>query len=114
LLSSLAALTAYLAAHVKGQSDANSCSIVSGSADGANWQFQATTSGANCDTTSETKTIEDAVKKQLNWMHDNHNDVACFIMKHGSGTWTGNLRISLDGKAIASAAQCNAAKYVEI
>lgn len=41
-------------------------------------------------------------------------DVACFRMKHGSGTWTGNLRISLDGKEIASTGQCNNAKYVDI
>lgn len=99
---------------MKGQSDANSCSIVSGSANGANWQFQATTSGANCDTTSETKTLENAVEKQLNWMKSNRVDVACFRMKHGSGTWTGNLRISLDGKEIASTGQCNNAKYVDI
>ncbi|KAJ4371523.1 hypothetical protein N0V83_004742 [Neocucurbitaria cava] len=113
-VSALAALTAYLAAHVKQQSDINSCSVVSGNADGANWQFQATTSGANCDTTSETKTLNDAITKQLKWMQSQKVDVACFTMKHGSGTWTGNLRISLDGKPVASGSQCYAAAYVEI
>ncbi|KAI4921588.1 hypothetical protein J4E90_000014 [Alternaria incomplexa] len=103
----------YLAVYIKGQSDVNSCSVISGNVDGAVWQYYATTSGPKCDTTSETKTIRNAVERELKWMQANGYDAACFKMDHG-GTWEGHLKIALNGKPIASDTQCNAAKFVNL
>ncbi|CAN9090133.1 unnamed protein product [Alternaria alternata] len=103
----------YLAVYIKGQSDVNSCSVISGNVDGAAWQYYATTSGPKCDTTSETKTIENAVERELKWMQENGYDSACFKMDHG-GTWEGHLKIAFNGKPIASDTQCNSLKYIDL
>ncbi|KAL1799667.1 hypothetical protein ACET3X_000009 [Alternaria dauci] len=109
----IASLANYFAVYIKGQSQVNSCSVISGNVDGAVWQYYATTSGPKCDTTSETKTIKNAVERQLEWMHDNGYDSACFKMDHG-GTWEGHLKIAFNGKPIASDAKCNSLQYIEL
>jgi len=115
LTATLSILTVanYLAEHIKHQSDIKSCSVISGNFENAVWQYVATTSGANCDTTAQTKTIKSAVQRELEWMERNRYKSACFKMDHG-GTWEGHLKISLAGDPLASDAACNKATYIPL
>jgi hypothetical protein len=102
----------YVATHMKTQSDIDTCSVISGSADGVNWQFYVTTSGDNCDTTAQEKTLQNAVQRELEWMQKNKYDSACFKMSHG-GTWEGHLSIAVN-KPIVSSAKCDSLKYIKL
>ncbi|KAH5999046.1 hypothetical protein HBI83_224740 [Parastagonospora nodorum] len=110
---SILTIANYLAEHIKYQSEIKSCSVISGNFEDAVWQYVATTSGNNCDTTAQTKTIKNAVQRELEWMERNRYTSACFKMDHG-GTWEGHLKVSLAGVPLASDGKCNEAKYDNI
>ncbi|KAF5246304.1 hypothetical protein FAUST_1421 [Fusarium austroamericanum] len=57
------------------------------------YAYQATTSGHDCKTTAERKTILAAVKKCADILHANGVINGCCKFSHG-GTWTGHLRLT--------------------
>ncbi|KAL4739910.1 hypothetical protein BDV11DRAFT_204773 [Aspergillus similis] len=86
-----------IAAIIKSKSNQNSCSLVYGTdSDGTyveGYAYEATTSGENCDTTAEEKTILAAVEKCANKLNAQGAIRGCCTMNHG-GTWTGHLRLT--------------------
>lgn len=84
---------------IKSKSNSNSCSMIIGTdTDGIHiegFAYEATTSGSNCRTTAEKKTILAAVKKCANHLHSNGAVRGCCKFSHG-GTWTGHLRLTGD------------------
>jgi hypothetical protein len=82
---------------IKSKANANSCSMTTGTdSDGhlvEGYAYQATTSGHDCRTTAERKTILAAVKKCADWLHSHGAINGCCKFSHG-GTWTGHLRLS--------------------
>ncbi|RHZ49224.1 uncharacterized protein CDV56_105778 [Aspergillus thermomutatus] len=86
-----------IAAMIKSKSNQNSCSLVYGTdSDGTyveGYAYEATTSGENCDTTAEKKTIIAAVEKCANKLNGQGAIRGCCTMNHG-GTWTGHLRLT--------------------
>ncbi|KAH7392125.1 hypothetical protein DE146DRAFT_757869 [Phaeosphaeria sp. MPI-PUGE-AT-0046c] len=99
VISIVAPVATYISTVIKAQSDANTCGIISGSIDGVGYQYHAATTGKNCDTTSELKTIDAAVTKALNFMQTNGINQACFNMQHG-GTWRGLLQLASNERTI--------------
>ncbi|KAF3386302.1 hypothetical protein F1880_000399 [Penicillium rolfsii] len=94
-----AAFTIYsvIASLIKEKSNQNSCTLVyetdtTGSIS-EGYAFKATTTGSNCDTTAETKTILSAVEKCANALNAEGAVTGCCTMHHG-GTWHGHLRLS--------------------
>ncbi|KAL2830825.1 hypothetical protein BDW59DRAFT_158265 [Aspergillus cavernicola] len=85
--------------YVKMSSNNNSCEPVQGSQfsddgeQGINWYYYVTTSGANCDTTAESKTITEAIEKAWQEVSDRKYDYSCINLSHG-GTWHGHLAIA--------------------
>jgi hypothetical protein len=81
-----------IAAIIKSKSNQNSCSLVYDTyVEG--YAYEATTSGENCDTTAEKKTILAAVEKCANKLNAQGAIRGCCTMNHG-GTWTGHLRLT--------------------
>jgi hypothetical protein len=64
-----------------------------------NHQYHAATTGKNCDTTAETKTINNAVSRALEFMQTHNTNQACFNMQHG-GTWRGLLQVASGDRTI--------------
>ncbi|KAF7171393.1 hypothetical protein CNMCM5623_003770 [Aspergillus felis] len=99
ILAAKAGLEIYedIAAIIKSKSNQNSCSLVYGTdSDGTyveGYAYEATTSGENCDTTAEKKTILAAVEKCANKLNAQGAIRGCCTMNHG-GTWTGHLRLT--------------------
>ncbi|KAF7158694.1 hypothetical protein CNMCM5623_003858 [Aspergillus felis] len=99
ILAANAGLEIYedIAAIIKSKSNQNSCSLVYGiDSDGTyveGYAYEATTSGENCDTTAEKKTILAAVEKCANKLNAQGAIRGCCTMNHG-GTWTGHLRLT--------------------
>lgn len=77
---------------IKGLSDRNSCAHILLHVANLAIAYHATTSGNNCDTTAQTKTIRNAVKKTLTHIAEVGATGALIDMRHG-GTWTGTLAI---------------------
>ena len=67
-IATISSPAAYFATTIKARSNAGSCAVISGDVDGIGYQYQATTSGPNCDTTSEQKTNDAAVTTALSFM----------------------------------------------
>lgn len=95
---------------IKSKSNDNSCSMTTGT----DWNghvvegyaYLATTSGHDCKTTAETKTILAAVKDCANFQHRHGAISGCCKFSHG-GTWTGYLRLtSQPSKYPAHAVNC--------
>ncbi|KAL3469679.1 hypothetical protein BJX99DRAFT_67653 [Aspergillus californicus] len=86
-------------ATVKSSSNKNSCEPISASQfsdngeTGVNWYYYVTTTGENCDTTAESKTITEAIERAWNEVAERKYDYACINLSH-SGTWHGHLAIA--------------------
>lgn len=82
---------------IKSKANSDSCSMTIGTdSDGHHvegYAYQATTSGHDCKTTAERKTILAAVKKCADILHANGAINGCCKFSHG-GTWTGHLRLT--------------------
>ncbi|OJJ98577.1 hypothetical protein ASPACDRAFT_122439 [Aspergillus aculeatus ATCC 16872] len=89
----------YIAGVIKSKSDANSCTITYGvDSDGSHtegYAYKASTTGSNCDTTAELKTIRSATEKCATTLSTMGAVRGCCTMTHG-GTWEGHLRLSGD------------------
>ena len=101
-IQAVTAVATYISSLVKTQSDDHVCAVISGNVDGVHYQYSA--SGRNCDTTSEQKTIDAAVKKGLVFMQNEQVNDACFQLTHG-GTWRGLLQLAV-GKANIENQKC--------
>ncbi|CEJ62110.1 hypothetical protein PMG11_10620 [Penicillium brasilianum] len=94
-----AAFTIYsvIASLSKEKSNQNSCTLVYGTdttgSISEGYAYKATTTGSNCDTTAETKTILAAVGKCANALNAEGAVTGCCTMNRG-GTWHGHLRLS--------------------
>ncbi|GKZ30458.1 hypothetical protein AbraIFM66950_009168 [Aspergillus brasiliensis] len=89
----------FLAGLIKSKSDANSCTLTYGTDVSGEkvlgYAYKATTTGSNCDTTAEKKTILAAVEKCVTTLHNSGTTVGCCEFNHG-GTWHGHLRLSAE------------------
>ncbi|KAJ5927867.1 hypothetical protein N7466_006823 [Penicillium verhagenii] len=90
----------YIAGIMKSKSDDNSCTLTWGTDTGdgyvEGYAYEATTTGSNCETTAEKKTMVKAVEKCANYLHDSGATRGCCKMNHGGGTWRGHLRLSAE------------------
>ncbi|RBQ65349.1 hypothetical protein FVER14953_12410 [Fusarium verticillioides] len=82
---------------IKSKAEHNSCSMTIGT-DGnghvvEGYAYLATTSGHDCKTTAETKTILAAIKNCADWQHKHGAITGCCVLSHG-GTWKGHLRLT--------------------
>ncbi|KAM0301616.1 hypothetical protein HYE67_006562 [Fusarium culmorum] len=95
--NSAVGIYSFIADLIKSKANSNSCSMTTGTdSDGhyvEGYAYQATTSGHDCKTTSERKTILAAVKKCADWLHSHGAINGCCKFSHG-GTWTGHLRLT--------------------
>lgn len=87
----------FIADIIKSKAEHNSCSMTIGT-DGnghvvEGYAYLATTSGHDCKTTAETKTILAAVKNCADWQHKHGAITGCCVLSHG-GTWKGHLRLT--------------------
>ncbi|KAF5592300.1 uncharacterized protein FSUBG_10193 [Fusarium subglutinans] len=82
---------------IKSKSNHNSCSMTTGTDSNGHmiegYAYLATTSGHDCKTTAETKTILAAVKDCADWQHKHGAITGCCVLDHG-GTWKGHLRLT--------------------
>ncbi|KAJ5874126.1 uncharacterized protein N7529_002556 [Penicillium soppii] len=89
----------FIADVIKSKSNANSCTMTYGTdSDGTYFEgyaYEATTTGSNCDTTAEKKTILGAVEKCANRLHSRGATRGCCTFSYG-GTWTGHLRLTAE------------------
>ncbi|KAF5230730.1 hypothetical protein FANTH_13722 [Fusarium anthophilum] len=99
ILASYAGIMIYqfIADVIKSKAEHNSCSMTIGT-DGnghvvEGYAYLATTSGHDCKTTAETKTILAAVKNCADWQHKHGAITGCCVLDHG-GTWKGHLRLT--------------------
>ncbi|KAI9664250.1 MAG: hypothetical protein M1831_002429 [Alyxoria varia] len=84
----------FLAKIIKQRSDSNFCeSAVGYLGNNIYYQYEAVSSGKNCDTTAQLKTITDALRKASDFWDRKTVYHACFKMSHG-GTWTGFLQLA--------------------
>ncbi|KAL9578304.1 MAG: hypothetical protein Q9212_005801 [Teloschistes hypoglaucus] len=107
VISAAAAVASYISMLIKQQSDNHSCGVISGNIDHVNYQYSAT--GRNCDTTSEQKTVDDAIKRALAFMTSQNVNQACFQLTHG-GTWKGYLQLASNGRQIIGG-KCDSISY---
>lgn len=98
---------------VQKDSAANSCSPIGGSGqsdNGAqkyNFKYWVTTTGKNCDTTAQTKTVAAALDDAWDQVHKYNYDWACIDLRHGSGTWHGHLAVATTGSGKDVNTMCN-------
>ncbi|PYI31323.1 hypothetical protein BP00DRAFT_475271 [Aspergillus indologenus CBS 114.80] len=89
----------YIAAIIKAKSTADSCTITYGVDSEESYvegyAYEATTSGSNCETTAEKKTILAAVEKCATALNAAGAVRGCCTMTHG-GTWEGHLRLTAE------------------
>ncbi|KAJ6095299.1 hypothetical protein N7486_006045 [Penicillium sp. IBT 16267x] len=84
---------------VQSDSSKNSCSSIgeSGQSDNGqqknNFKYWVTTTGKNCDTTAQTKTVATALDDAWDDVHKRNYNYACIDMSHG-GTWHGHLAMA--------------------
>ncbi|PYH48543.1 uncharacterized protein BP01DRAFT_289377 [Aspergillus saccharolyticus JOP 1030-1] len=101
IITAASAITIYefIAGVIKSKSDANSCTITYGTdSDGSHtegYAYKASTTGSNCDTTAELKTIRSATEKCATTLSTMGAVRGCCTMTH-EGTWEGHLRLSGD------------------
>ncbi|KAJ5772414.1 hypothetical protein N7520_002943 [Penicillium odoratum] len=96
----------------KSDSAANSCApkIGTGVSDNGgqkyNFKYWVTTTGKNCDTTAQTKTVAAAIDDSWDQVHKNNYDWACLDFGHG-GTWHGHLAVATVGSGQDVNTMCN-------
>jgi hypothetical protein len=87
----------FIAGLVKSKSEADSCTLTYGTDISGElfygYAYKATTTGENCDTTAEKKTILSAVEKCATTLYKKGATVGCCTFHHG-GTWHGHLQLS--------------------
>ncbi|KAI4169708.1 MAG: hypothetical protein LQ346_008941 [Caloplaca aetnensis] len=108
-ISAVAAVGNFLATIIKNQSDDHRCDVISESIQPQGVSYQYSASGRNCDTTSEQKTINAALKRAINFMNSHNANQACFKLTHG-GTWKGLLQIAAANRPIIEG-KCNSVTY---
>jgi hypothetical protein len=89
----------FVAGIMKTKSNSDSCTSTKGTdtGDGETYGYfyKASTTGENCDTTAELKTLKSAATKCFNKMHAAGCTLCCCKFDHG-GTWRGHLQMSAD------------------
>ncbi|KAG2019251.1 hypothetical protein GB937_005164 [Aspergillus fischeri] len=89
----------FIASIMKAKSEPNLCALAYGTdSNGTHtegYAYKATTTGSNCETTAEKKTLLSAMEKCANALHTKGAVWGCCTMHHG-GTWHGHLRLSGD------------------
>ncbi|KAJ5622881.1 hypothetical protein N7490_011486 [Penicillium lividum] len=89
----------FVAGVMKTKSNSDSCTVTKGTDTGDSetygYAYRATTTGDNCDTTAELKTLISAVTTCFNNMNEHGCTLCCCQFDHG-GTWRGNLQMSAD------------------
>lgn len=78
---------------IKGLSDGDTCAHTVFYIANLAFSYYTTTTGSNCDTTAEKKTIKNAVEKGLSHALDVGAKSALFAFSHG-GTWNGHLQMA--------------------
>ncbi|KAI4200124.1 MAG: hypothetical protein LQ350_004163 [Teloschistes chrysophthalmus] len=106
-ITAATAVAAYISTRIKQQSDNHSCGVISGNIDHVNYQYSAT--GRNCDTTSQQKTVDDALNRAIAFMNGKNVNQACFLLTHG-GTWKGYLQLAANGRQIIGG-KCASVSY---
>ncbi|KAJ5279098.1 hypothetical protein N7478_004470 [Penicillium angulare] len=90
----------------------NSCAPIKASGESNNGQqkynfkYWVTTTGKNCDTTAETKTVAAALDGAWNQVHKDKYNWACIKLSHG-GTWHGHLAVATIGSRKNINTMCN-------
>jgi len=103
--TTLSAVTNAIAQQMKADSNANDCTVHSGSSSDVNFSMFAT--GKNCDTTAQATTMQGALAVYLEGQASAVCDIRCVKMTHGSGTYTSFLTIAPGGTDI-SGTSCTA------
>lgn len=57
-------------------------------------EVAAGTTGKNCDTTAEEKTIEKAIDDCATFLHNHKAEAGCCTLRHGGGTWRGYVKLA--------------------
>jgi len=97
---------------VQADSHKNSCAAITASGESDNgkqkyhFKYWVTTSGKNCDTTAQTKTVAAALDDAWDQVHDRGLDWACIQFSHG-GTWEGHLAVATYGSGKNVNNMCN-------
>ncbi|KAJ5919249.1 hypothetical protein N7466_010192 [Penicillium verhagenii] len=97
---------------VQSDSSQNSCAKKGGSGQSDNgqqkynFQYWVTTTGKNCDTTAQTKTVAAALDDAWDQVHKYNYDWACIDLTHG-GTWHGHLAVATTGSGQDVSTMCN-------
>ncbi|KAJ5864005.1 uncharacterized protein N7529_005921 [Penicillium soppii] len=88
-----------LAGIIKSKSEADSCTLTYGTDISGDYfygyAYKATTTGENCDTTAERKTILSAIENCATSLHSKGAAVGGCTFHHG-GTWHGHLQLSAE------------------
>lgn len=82
-----------VAENVKGLSDRDTCAHIVFYIANLAISYYTTTTGENCDTTAQTKTIRNAVTKGLQYAYDTGATASFIAMSHG-GTWHGHMQVA--------------------
>ncbi|KAJ5732134.1 hypothetical protein N7493_003615 [Penicillium malachiteum] len=92
----------YIAGVIKTKAEQESCTLTYGTdtADDAieGYAYKAMTTKTNCGTTAEKKTIDTAVKKCANELHEAGATRGCCKFRYGDGSWYGHLRLTAEPK----------------
>ncbi|KAJ5813592.1 uncharacterized protein N7503_000342 [Penicillium pulvis] len=97
---------------IQSDSSKNTCSPISGSGQSDNGQqkynfkYWVTTTGKNCDTTAQTKTVSAALDDAWDDVHKRNYDYACLDFSHG-GTWHGHLAMATVDSGVDVNTMCN-------
>ncbi|KAL8990326.1 MAG: hypothetical protein Q9169_008147 [Polycauliona sp. 2 TL-2023] len=96
-IANIPAIVHGIADLIKFLSDKRNCEVQTGSIAGTNVNFEYKTSGKNCDTTSQKKTIEAALHTCMETMREAHAEKMCCEFRHG-GTWVGHVQVAANYK----------------
>ncbi|KAL2825045.1 hypothetical protein BDW59DRAFT_161994 [Aspergillus cavernicola] len=97
---------------VQRDSATNSCAPLGGSGqsdDGSqkyNFKYWVTTTGDNCDTTAQTKTVASALDDAWDEVHNYQYNWACVDLSHG-GTWLGHIAVATTDSGKNVETMCN-------
>ncbi|KAE8412089.1 hypothetical protein BDV36DRAFT_301248 [Aspergillus pseudocaelatus] len=97
---------------VQRDSSANSCAPIGGSGQSDkgeqkyHFKYWVTTTGKNCDTTAQTKTVAAALDDAWDQVHKYKYNWACIDLSHG-GTWHGHLAVATVGSGKNVDTMCN-------
>ncbi|KAH7385706.1 hypothetical protein BKA66DRAFT_403411, partial [Pyrenochaeta sp. MPI-SDFR-AT-0127] len=89
---SISDIAEHLAGAIKDLSDRNTCQHIVTHVANLAVSYYATTTGSNCDTTAQKKTIRNALTKALYFALNTGTSAAIFEFDHG-GTWNGHLQV---------------------